>query len=116
MAWRDWGNPPHNSSASFAAGASTSALIAALSTLVTGLYEVRWVVGGTSNAIWRLEHSTAASSAVAATDTIIALTGIRQSAEFLQTYAITTGDQLRARISGTDTGQYCAHISAERLT
>ena len=116
MAWRDWGNPPHNSTSSIDTGQSTSTPLAILSTLTGGIWEARWIVGGSSNAVWQLEHSTSASSAVAPMDVLFVFSAPNQSAEYVQTYVLNTGDELRARLVSTVTGNYAAHLSVEKLT
>ena len=117
MGWRDTGNPPHNSTTSLANGQSTSALLAEISTLSHGLYEVRWIVGGSSNATWKLEH--ALSSGITDTsyrDLVYSFSAPFQSALYVQTYKIEDGDRLRVRLASTVTGTYAGHISAEQLT
>lgn|SRR3990167_10177486 len=118
MGWRDTGNPPHNSTTSLVNGAtSTEALMAEISTLSHGNYEVRWIVGGTSNATWKLEHALSAGiTDTSVRDLVFAFTSPNQSAEYLQTYRLEEGDRLRVRMASTNAGSYAAHISAEQLT
>lgn len=115
MAFFETGIPPNNSTTSLASGQSTTALLAEISTLAAGNYEVRWIVGGSTNAVWALEH--ALSTGITSTslrDVVYAFTSPNQSALFVQKYTIESGDLLRARITST-VATVAAHISAERL-
>ena len=115
MAWRETGNPPHYSTTSLQAGASTTALYAVLSTLAAGPYEVRWILGGSTNATWALEQATGSTIAVAEQRAALyVFTSPNQSAEFVTTHQIEAGDILRARITST-VALIAAQIQAERL-
>ena len=115
MAWRETGNPPQFSTTSLQAGASTTALYAVISTLAAGPYEVRWILGGSTNAAWALEQSTGtAVDAASQRAAIYVFTSPNQSAQFVTTHQIETGDILRARITST-VALIAAQIQAERL-
>ena len=115
MAWRETGNPPHFSTTSLQAGASTTALYAVISSLAAGPYEVRWIVGGSTNAAWALEQAkgTTVSDAEQRVAAYV-FTSPNQSAEFVTTHQIEAGDILRARLTST-VALIAAQIQAERL-
>jgi hypothetical protein len=123
----DWGSPPiHSTQVEQVGGVSTTALIAEIDSTVLGtaqfktgqskLAHVTWVVGGTSNAQFLLEH---------ALSTGLASTGVRkamgvytlhmQSQEFRSRLVLQKDDRLRVRCASTLTSAF-ANIQAEYLT
>lgn len=117
MALHDNGTPAVNSSSALIANPTTNALLAEISSLAGGQYEVRWIVGATTNATWKLEHCL--SSGITSTsfrDQVIAFTATNQSAEYVGNYTVETGDRLRARLESSFTGSAAAHIQIEQLT
>lgn len=114
---RNWGNPPIQSTQAAASNPSTSTLLAELSSLAEGLYEVRWCVGASTGALFRLEH--ALSTSLASTgirDQTMVFTGSNQSAEYVFGYRVETGDRLRVLVNSSFTGSVAAKISAEIFT
>jgi len=124
MAERDWGNPPaHSTSFSTPAGTwvnsdpTTATLIAEYSGLLDRIYQVHWMVGASTGAVWRLEHclSTALSSAGIRAQKIV-YTGSNLSAEFLSLHKAEAGDLLRIVPASSFTGSYYGSIQVEILT
>lgn len=126
MSWRDWGNPPINSTG-FADlnGASTTALAAELDStqlgtknLVSGQklnVQVTWIVSADTNAAWVLETATSTDIANGV-DIIRPRTPTLQSAQFVTTHQLFKDYRIRARLLSTNGGACMAYISAEVLT
>ena len=57
MSWRNWGNPPIQSTALLTADPSTTALLAEITGLTNNNYEVRFIVGASTGAIWVLDDA-----------------------------------------------------------
>ena len=134
MGFRDFGNPPlASTTARSASDPSTSALVAQLIIPVTGstnvpsLYEVRYVCGASTGAIWRLEcclssglGSTALrladNDSTSAAQAAVVFTASNQSAEFVLLQKAYPGDRFRVVAFSSFTGTAGAHIEAEALT
>lgn len=118
MGARNFGNPPiFSTTVASGTDPSTSALTAELQGLADALYEVRYFVGASTGAIWRLEHalSTGLGSTGIRQQTIV-FTGSNQSAEFVLTHKAESGDIFRIVPSSSFTGSYACKIQAEILT
>ena len=118
MAWHDWGNPTVASTQTSTTGQSTTALLAAISSasISGGIWSVRWVVGGSTNATWELEHALSTGlGSTAIRDVMTVFTPPNQSAEYVRTYVCETGDIFRAMITST-VAIVAAKIEAEKLT
>lgn len=137
MSGRDFGNVPLvSTTAATTADPSTAALVAQLiipapfgpaSTSVAGHYEVRYVVGASTGAIWRLEvakDSGLGSTSLRVTENdstnalerAIVFTGSNQTSEFVLTQKAYPGDRFRVIPLSSFTGTAAAHIQAEALT
>lgn len=135
MAIRNYGNVPLvSTTAASAADPTTSALVAQLelpslggSTLVPTLYEVRYLVGASTGAIWRLEcclSTGLGSTAIRLADNdstnafqrAVVFTASNQSAEFVLTQQARPGDRFRVVPFSSFTGTGAAHIEAEALS
>lgn len=133
MGWRDWGSQPVNSTGGGTAGSwgfetnpSTATLVAELDStqlaqvLSAGaLYQVTWIVGASTNAIWQLEYATSTNLDITATttkDVTYVQTPSGQSGQYILSYQLKQGARLRARLQSAITGIATAKISAEPLT
>lgn len=128
--WRDWGSVPINSSGGTTAGSngletnpSTDTLIAEvdstqLATVLAGgsVYQVIWIVGASTNAIWQLEQASSTNLATATRATTYVQTSVSQSGQYVLSYKLQKGDRLRARLQAGITGVATAFISAEPMT
>lgn len=116
----DWGNSPLKSTQAAASDPSTSALIAEINSsngIGAGLYQVRWAVGASTGALFRLEH--ALSTSLASTgirDQTMVFTGSNQTSELVFNYKLEAGDRLRVLVNSTFTGSVAAKIEAEPFT
>ena len=129
MAWRDWGNPPINSTTGPQATPSTAVLMAELDStqlgtkdLVAGqkkLVTVTWIVGGDTNANWQLETCTSTALG-AGVDMIFPKTPTNQSAQYVTCHELFKDYRIRARVAPSTMGNggaaMHAYISAEVLT
>lgn len=125
--FRDWGSVPINSTAGTTADGievnpSTSTLIAEIdSTALNGVlaggsvYQVSWLVGASTNAIWQLEQC-ASTSLATYRDRTYVQTSANQSGMFILCYKLEKGDRLRARLQTAITGVATAKVSAEPMT
>lgn len=114
---RDWGNPPLQSTQAASSDPSTSTLIAEIQGLKDAYYEVRWAVGASTGALFRLEH--ALSSGLGSTgirDQTMVFTGSNQTSEFIFGYKAETDDRFRVLVNSSFTGSVAGKISAEILT
>lgn len=117
MAARAAGNQPiYSTTAASGADPSTGTLCAQRENLQNAVYEVRYVVGGSTGAIWRLEHalSTGLGSTAIRHQTVV-FTGSNQSAEYVLTYAAESGDRFRVVPLSSFTGTFACDIQAEIL-
>jgi len=117
MAFRDWGNPPILSTHAPETDPSTDTIVAEVTGLQNRLYEVRYCVGASTGAIWRLEH--ALSSGLGSTgyrDQVVVFTGSNQTAEYVMTYKAEANDRFRVVPLSSGTGTFAAKIQAEVLT
>ena len=117
MAWRDWANPPIQSTQVASADPTTATLVAEVPGLQDRLYEVRWCVGASTGALFRLEH--ALSTGLGSTgirDQVMVFTGSNQSAEYVFSYKAESGDRFRVLVNSSFTGTVSAKISAEVMT
>lgn len=125
MAWQDWGNKPINSTGfvPIAAG-STTALFAELDSTMLGtqnfavgqerIYQVTWIVGGSTIITWQLE--TATSTALAnGVDVIYATTPTGQSAQYVTYHTLGQNYRIRARQFSTGSSG-AAYICAMPLS
>ena len=131
MSAREFGNPPLlSTTAPTQANPSTATLIAELIIPITGSsnlvddYEVRFGLGASTGALWRLDcalSSGLASTALrntsdGAPQRINVFTGSNLSAEFVVTFRANQGDRFRATWESTVTATAAAWIQAEKLT
>ena len=134
MSGRDFGNVPlFSTTAGTQADPSTATLVAELiipnlgSSATASHYEVRYLVGASTGAIWRLECALSAglgSTAIRTTqnDSTSALqrsvvfTGSNQTSEFVLTHKAYPGDRFRVIPLSSFTGTAAASIEAEALT
>ena len=121
MSARNWGNVPQfSTTAASVNDPSTATLVAELILSTAGQpgnYDVRFGVGASTGAVWRLEHATSSglgSSAIA--QQIIKFTGSNQSAEYVYTFRANPGDRFRAVPASSFTGTAAGVIQAEALT
>ena|SRR5688572_12898792 len=125
MSVRQFGNLPiFSTTAASVTDPSTATLVAELilssafaSVLVPDVYEVRWIPGASTGAIWRLEHATSSGlgSSAIATQTIV-FTGSNQSAEYVTTHRASPGDRFRIVALSSFTGTAAGKIQAESIT
>lgn len=127
--WRDWGSVPVNSSGGTTAGSwgievnpSTATLVAEidstqLAQVLSGgsVYQVSWLVGASTNAVWQLEQASSTDLA-AVRDLTYVQTPSGQSGQYILSYKLQRGDRLRARLQTGITGVATAKISAEPMT
>lgn len=132
MGWRTYGNPPLLSTTAFTqSNPSTATLCAELIIPVTtgdtsacDNYEVRFGVGASTSALWRLDcaASSVLSSAGLRANTygtgqrVQVYTGTGQSAEYVVTFRAAQGDRFRATLESTWTGTAAAWIQAEVIS
>jgi len=118
MAFRDWGNPPiYSTTAESQADPSTATLIAERQVLTDNIYEVRFVVGASTGALWKLEHASSTSLSTASVRRrIMAFTGSNQSSEFILTFKAEANDIFRIVAQSSFTGTAAGAIEAEILT
>ena len=117
MAWRDWSNPPVQSTQALATDPSTATLIAEVQSLENKLYEVRWCVGASTAAIFRLDHALSSGlGSTGARDRTVVFTGSNQSAEYVFAYRAESGDRFRVTVESSFSGSVFAKISAEVLS
>jgi hypothetical protein len=122
----DWGSPPIHSAQVEQTNVSTITLIAEIDSTVLGtahfkdgqskLADVAWIVGGSSNAQFLLEH--ALSTGLGSTG-VRKVTGVytihSQSQQFQSRLVLQKDDRLRVRCASTLTAAF-ASIQAEYLT
>lgn len=131
MSGRNWGNPPLlSTTAPTQSNPSTATLCAELilprvgDTTVPDNYEVRFGLGGSTGALWRLDcaFSSGLGSTALRTNSygvdqrVNVYTGSNQSAEFVLTVRAMPGDRFRATLESSFTGTAAAWIQAEALT
>jgi len=124
LAWREWGNVPVNSSAGLFTNPSTSDLIAEidstqLAQVLSGgsLYQVSWLAGASTNAVWQFEQASDTTfSTTAIRESATVLTPANQTGQYILTYKLQKGDRLRARVQSAFTGFASCKISAEPVT
>jgi hypothetical protein len=134
MGARNYGNVPlWSTTAGTQTDPSTATLVAELiipspgSTDMASLYEVRFSVGASTGAIWRLEcaqSSGLGSTAIRLADNdssnafqrAVNFTGSNQTSEFVYTFKAKPGDRFRAVPLSSFTGTAAAAIQAECLT
>lgn len=135
MGARNYGNVPlFSTTAATQADPSTATLVAQLIIPAPGstsapadLYEVRYVVGASTGAVWRLECALSAglgSTAIRLTDNdstnafqrAIVFTGSNQTSEFVLTHKAYPGDRFRVIALSSFTGTAAASIEAEALS
>jgi hypothetical protein len=115
--YRDWGNPPIQSTQAAGSDPSTSTIIADIQNLKDAYYEVRWAVGASTGALWRLELASGSGlSTTAIRDQVMVFTGSNQTSEFVFGYKAETGDRFRVLVNSSFTGSVAAKISAEIFT
>lgn len=134
MGARNFGNVPlFSTTAATTADPSTAALVAELilpspgDTRVASLWEVRYAVGASTGAAWRLEcclSSGLGSTAIRLTDNdssnafqrAVVFTGSNQTSEFVLTHKAYPGDRFRVVPLSSFTGTGAAAIEAEAIT
>lgn len=134
MSARNYGNVPlFSTTATTQTDPSTATLVAQLivpspgSTSVPSNYEVRFLVGGSTGAVWRLECALSAglgSTAIRLADNdssnafqrAVVFTGSNQTSEFVKTYKAYPGDRFRVVPVSSFTGTAAACIQAEALS
>jgi hypothetical protein len=137
MGFRNWGNVPlFSTTAATQADPSTATLVAEMIIPVTGgpgstsigsLWEVRYVVGASTGALWRLECASGsglADSAIRKTDNdstlalqrSIVFTGSNQTSEFVLIHKAYPGDRFRVIPLSSFSGTAAASIEAEALS
>ena len=81
------------------------------------VYQVSWLVGASTAAIWQLEQclSTGLGS-TAVRDVTFVQTPAGQSGQYVLSYKLQKGDRLRARLQAAITGAASCKISAEPMT
>lgn len=111
------GNPPLLSTQAPGTAASTTAILAKVTGLQNGNYEVRWCVGGTSNVAWALELATSTTvGSGTIRDATFVFTGTNLSPEYVFGYRAEAGDVFRAHIVSSVTSlSVAAKIQAEQL-
>jgi hypothetical protein len=121
MGVRNYGNPPQfSTTAATVADPSTADVVAELILSTSGQpdnYDVRFGIGASTSAVWRLEHCTSSglgSSAIA--KQIVKFTGSNQTAEYVYTFRAAPGDRFRVRVNSTFTGTAAGVIQAEGLS
>jgi hypothetical protein len=137
MAFRNWGNVPlFSTTAATATDPSTATLAAELiipapggpaSTAIGSIYEVRYIVGASTGALWRLEcalSSGLGSTAIRLTDNdssnafqrSIVFTGSNQTSEFVLIHKAFPNDRFRIVPMSSFSGTAAASIEAEALS
>jgi hypothetical protein len=131
MGARNWGNPPLlSTTAGTQNNPSTATLCAELiipaigDTSVQDYYEVRFGLGASTGALWRLDCALSSGLASTALRTnsfgtaqrVNIYTGSNLSGEFVLTLRAAPGDRFRATLESTFTGSVAAWIQAESLT
>lgn len=118
MSFREWGNPPiYSTTASNGTDPSTATLCAQREGLGNFTYEVRFGIGASTSASWRIEH--ALSTGLGSTgirQQIVVFTGSNQTSEFIYTFRAEEGDRFRVIPFSSFTGTYGCVIQAEILT
>lgn len=133
MGFRTWGNIPlFSTTAATVNNPSTATLCAELIIPVTGStttpskYDVRFSVGASTGALWRLEcaqSSGLGSSALRVTENdssnafeqVVVFTGSNQTSEFVYTMKAFPGDRFRIVPLSSFTGTAACAIQAEDL-
>ena len=133
MSYRDTGNVPlFSTTASTGSDPSTSTLIAELILSTNAIkfdanYEVRFIVGASTGAVWRLECALSSgllpSTAVrpgpppsSGLQAAVVYTGSNQTSEFVYTFRAEPGDRFRILPLSSFTGTCAGSIQAEMLT
>jgi hypothetical protein len=117
MGFRDAGNPPLLSTQAAGSDPTTSAILAEITGLQNRNYEVRFLVGASTGAVYVLEL--ALSSGVSSTsfrNETRVFTASNQTSEYVLSYRAEENDRLRVRVGSSFTGAYAAKIQAEALT
>lgn len=122
MSVRNWGNPPlYSTTAATTTDPTTSALVAELilstAPRVDDNYEVRYCIGASTGAVWRLQHavSSGLGSSAITTETVV-FTGSNQSAEYVFTHRASPGDRFRIIALSSMTATAAGKIQAESIT
>lgn len=121
------GNVPINSTFAQATDPSTSALLAELdssnfqiasASVVPRMYGVNIYLGGSTGALWVVEHATStnvASTAVA--DRVFLRTASGQTSQFVCNFRLTAGtDRIRVRHPSSVSGTFDAKLSAQEIS
>lgn len=125
MSGRNWGNGPiYSTTAATVSDPSTASLVAELilsTSIATPFdnYEVRFGMGASTSAIWRVEHATSSGlGSTAITKQIVVFTGSNQTAEYVYTFRAAPGERFRIiPLIAPSTGNTAAGvIQAEALT
>lgn len=124
MASRDTGNPPRLSTdASLQSNPSSGTVLAEIANLEDSQYEVRYIMGASTNCIWRLQQclSSGLGSTAVVEETAV-FTPANQSGEYILNYPrlrggiYSTDARFRIVASTAITAQIGVKITAEALT
>ena len=117
MGFRDFGNPPRSSTHGLTTDPSTATIIAEITSLEDRLYEVRWAIGASTGANWRLEQALSTGlGSTAVRDLTVVYTGSNITSEFIFAYKAESGDRFRIVALSSFTGNCFGKISAEVIT
>lgn len=119
-------NPPINSTAEAASDPSSVALLAELNSTNFGtqnytrgdrLYGVSLWLGGSTAALWIVEHanSTAISTASLVSPSLSLRTASNQHSQFVIVFKLGPQDRIRVRHPSTVTGSFTAYLQAQEL-
>lgn len=133
MSFFTLGTPTISSTSGLATNPSTSTIIAEIDSTQLARhivqdgganFQVTWIVGGATNAVWQLEQclstgldiSTSASTGSDANALTFAYTPTNQSAQYITKHRLIRGDRLRVRVNAAiGAGVVGAKILAEPL-
>jgi hypothetical protein len=118
-------NPPVDSTAAAATDPSSVALIAELdstnflnqvSRRGDRLYSVNIWVGGSTAALWVVEHATSTNIASSAVTTALRVrTASNQHSQFVKVFKLGPDDRIRVRLPSTLTGSFEAALQAQEI-
>ena len=80
------------------------------------VYQVSWLVGASTTAIFLLEQASSTDISVAVRDLTFVQTPSGLSGQYILSYKLQKGDRLRVRVQAAITGIATAKISAEPMT
>lgn len=124
MSWHTFGTPVVTSTTGLTTNPSTSDLLAEIdSTQLNRIpaggqnFGVTWIVGGSTNITFQLEHALSTGlGSTAWRDQTLLFTPTNQSAQYVTKLRLEVGDRLRVRVNaGIAAGTAAAKIVAEPL-